>query len=77
MAFGDSIRKALAVLTPRQEKLLRMIHGIGEKSVTPIECAASEFAMTLVEAEREYYSALKVLKKLHVPSEPDGTVNNS
>jgi len=32
---GGQTRKVLATLTPREEKVLRMRFGIGEKSTTP------------------------------------------
>lgn len=56
----ESIRKVLAALTPRQEKLLRIIYGIGE-SERSIEDAAEQLNLSVQEAESTYTEAMKAL----------------
>jgi hypothetical protein len=59
---SDATRRALAKLTPRQEKLMRIVHGIGE-SARSVEAAAFEWGLPLEEVEKEYSKAVRLFKK--------------
>ena len=59
------VRKALAVLTPRQEKVLRMRFGIGEASDHTLEEVGQDFSVT---RERIRQIEAKALRKLKHPS---------
>ena len=68
-AIGDNlthqIRQALATLTPREEKILRMRFGIGEKSDHTLEEVGHDFNVT---RERIRQIEAKALRKLRHPS---------
>ena len=46
MNLPEQTRKVLATLTPREEKVLRMRFGIGEKTDHTLEEVGQEFAVT-------------------------------
>ncbi len=58
-------RKVLATLTPREEKILRMRFGIGEKSEHTLEEVGNDFSVT---RERIRQIEAKALRKLRHPS---------
>ena len=55
----------LATLTPREEKILRMRFGIGEKSEHTLEEVGDDFSVT---RERIRQIEAKALRKLRHPS---------
>ena len=59
--LAEQTRKVLAKLTPREEKILRMRFGIGEKSEHTLEQVGSDFSVT---RERIRQIEAKALKKL-------------
>jgi RNA polymerase primary sigma factor len=59
-------RRVLATLTPREEKILRMRFGIGERSDHTLEQVGEEFDLT---RERIRQIESKALKKLHASRE--------
>jgi len=59
--LADQIRKVLATLTPREEKVLRMRFGIGEKSDHTLEEVGQDFDVT---RERIRQIEAKALRKL-------------
>jgi RNA polymerase primary sigma factor len=61
----DSTRKVLKTLTPREEKVLRMRFGIGEKSDHTLEEVGQDFEVT---RERIRQIEAKALRKLRHPS---------
>jgi RNA polymerase primary sigma factor len=61
----DTTRKVLSTLTPREEKVLRMRFGIGEKSDHTLEEVGQDFAVT---RERIRQIEAKALRKLRHPS---------
>ncbi|MFN7954553.1 MAG: RNA polymerase sigma factor RpoD [bacterium] len=63
--LSDQTRKVLATLTPREEKVLRMRFGIGEKSEHTLEEVGRDFAVT---RERIRQIEAKALRKLRHPS---------
>lgn len=65
MNLSDQTRKVLATLTPREEKVLRMRFGIGEKSDHTLEEVGKDFAVT---RERIRQIEAKALRKLRHPS---------
>ena len=65
MNLAEQTRKALATLTPREEKVLRMRFGIGEKSDHTLEEVGQDFAVT---RERIRQIEAKALRKLRHPS---------
>ncbi len=65
MNLGDQTAKALATLTPREEKVLRMRFGIGEKSDHTLEEVGQNFDVT---RERIRQIEAKALRKLRHPS---------
>jgi len=65
MNLAEQTRKVLATLTPREEKVLRMRFGIGEKSDHTLEEVGQDFEVT---RERIRQSEAKALRKLRHPS---------
>ncbi|RME36211.1 MAG: RNA polymerase sigma factor RpoD [Deltaproteobacteria bacterium] len=63
--LADSTAKVLATLTPREEKVLRMRFGIGEKSDHTLEEVGQDFQVT---RERIRQIEAKALRKLRHPS---------
>ena len=63
--LSNQTRKVLATLTPREEKVLRMRFGIGEKSDHTLEEVGQDFAVT---RERIRQIEAKALRKLRHPS---------
>ncbi len=62
---SEQTRKVLATLTPREEKVLRMRFGIGEKSDHTLEEVGQDFFVT---RERIRQIEAKALRKLRHPS---------
>jgi len=62
---NDETRKVLATLTPREEKVIRMRFGIGERSDHTLEEVGQDFAVT---RERIRQIEAKALRKLRHPS---------
>jgi RNA polymerase primary sigma factor len=65
MNLSEQTRKVLATLTPREEKVLRMRFGIGEKSDHTLEEVGQDFFVT---RERIRQIEAKALRKLRHPS---------
>jgi RNA polymerase primary sigma factor len=65
MSLADQTRKVLATLTPREEKVLRMRFGIGEKADHTLEEVGQDFEVT---RERIRQIEAKALRKLRHPS---------
>jgi RNA polymerase primary sigma factor len=65
MDLAERTRKVLATLTPREEKVLRMRFGIGEKSEHTLEEVGGDFSVT---RERIRQIEAKALRKLRHPS---------
>ena len=65
MNLADQTRKVLSTLTPREEKVLRMRFGIGEKSDHTLEEVGQDFEVT---RERIRQIEAKALRKLRHPS---------
>ena len=63
--LADKTRQVLATLTPREEKVLRMRFGIGEKSDHTLEEVGQDFDVT---RERIRQIEAKALRKLRHPS---------
>jgi RNA polymerase primary sigma factor len=63
--LSDETRKVLKTLTPREEKVLRLRFGIGEKSEHTLEEVGKDFSVT---RERIRQIEAKALKKLRHPS---------
>jgi len=63
--LAEQTRKVLATLTPREEKVLRMRFGIGEKSDHTLEEVGKDF---LVTRERIRQIEAKALRKLRHPT---------
>lgn len=61
----DQVRRVLKTLTPREEKVLRMRFGIGEKSDHTLEEVGQDFEVT---RERIRQIEAKALRKLRHPS---------
>ena len=61
----DQTRKVLASLTPREEQVLRLRFGIGEKTDHTLEEVGNRFAVT---RERIRQIEAKALRKLRLPS---------
>ena len=61
----EQTRKVLATLTPREEQVLRMRFGIGEKSDHTLEEVGQKFTVT---RERIWQIEAKALRKLRHPS---------
>ncbi|MBP6219085.1 MAG: RNA polymerase sigma factor RpoD [Oligoflexales bacterium] len=64
-SLGEQTQRALATLTPREEKVLRMRFGIGEKSDHTLEEVGQNFDVT---RERIRQIEAKALRKLRHPS---------
>jgi RNA polymerase primary sigma factor len=64
-SLEEQTRKVLATLTPREEQILRMRFGIGEKSDYTLEEVGQRFAVT---RERIRQIEAKALRKLRHPS---------
>ncbi len=67
--LAEQTQKALGTLTPREEKVLRMRFGIGEKSDHTLEEVGRVFAVT---RERIRQIEAHALRKLGHPSRSDG-----
>ena len=65
MNLQEQTRKILATLTPREEKVLRMRFGIGEKSDHTLEEVGQDFFVT---RERIRQIEAKALRKLRHPT---------
>ncbi len=65
MSLTEQTRKVLATLTPREEKVLRMRFGIGERADHTLEEVGQDFDVT---RERIRQIEAKALKKLRHPS---------
>ncbi|MDY0360207.1 MAG: RNA polymerase sigma factor RpoD [Desulforegulaceae bacterium] len=65
MNLSDQTRKVLATLTPREEKVLRMRFGIGEKADHTLEEVGKDFSVT---RERIRQIEAKALRKLRHPT---------
>ncbi len=65
MNLSEQTRKVLATLTPREERVLRMRFGIGEKSDHTLEEVGQDFDVT---RERIRQIEAKALRKLRHPS---------
>ncbi len=65
MNLAEQTRKVLATLTPREEKVLRMRFGIGEKADHTLEEVGQDFAVT---RERIRQIEAKALRKLRHPT---------
>ncbi len=63
--LAERTRKVLATLTPREEKVLRMRFGIGEKADHTLEEVGQDFAVT---RERIRQIEAKALRKLRHPT---------
>ena len=68
MNLAEQTRKVLKTLTPREEKVLRMRFGIGEKSDHTLEEVGKQFDVT---RERIRQIEAKALRKLKHPSRSD------
>ena len=66
--LSDQTAKVLATLTPREERVLRMRFGIGEKSDHTLEEVGQDFAVT---RERIRQIEAKAIRKLKHPSRSD------
>ncbi len=65
LSLAEQTRKILATLTPREEKVLRMRFGIGEKSDHTLEEVGRDFTVT---RERIRQIEAKALRKLRHPT---------
>ena len=65
LSLSDQTQRVLATLTPREEKVLRMRFGIGEKSDHTLEEVGRDFSVT---RERIRQIEAKALRKLRHPS---------
>jgi RNA polymerase primary sigma factor len=80
----SGVRRALAILTPRQETVLRMRFGIGEKRDYTLEELGEKFAVTRERIRQIEEKSLRILRnpsrrKPPVPTVPglDGNVSAS
>ena len=75
LSLEEQTRKVLATLTPREEQILRLRFGIGEKSDYTLEEVGQRFAVT---RERIRQIEAKALRKLRSPnrSRPLETFND-
>ena len=62
--LAEQIRKVLSTLTPREERVLRMRFGIGEKADHTLEEVGQEFTVT---RERIRQIEAKAIRKLRHP----------
>ena len=65
LGLEEQTRKVLATLTPREEQILRMRFGIGERSDFTLEEVGQRFAVT---RERIRQIEAKALRKLRSPT---------
>ena len=65
LSLEEQTRKVLATLTPREEQILRLRFGIGEKSDYTLEEVGQRFQVT---RERIRQIEAKALRKLKHPS---------
>jgi RNA polymerase primary sigma factor len=65
LSLEEQTRKVLATLTPREEQILRLRFGIGEKSDYTLEEVGQRFQVT---RERIRQIEAKALRKLRNPS---------
>src|SRR2546422_7525816 len=65
LSLEEQTRKVLATLTPREEQILRLRFGIGEKSDYTLEEVGQRFAVT---RERIRQIEAKALRKLRSPN---------
>ena len=65
VTLSEQTRSVLSTLTPREEKVLRMRFGIGEKSDHTLEEVGQDFFVT---RERIRQIEAKALRKLKHPS---------
>jgi RNA polymerase primary sigma factor len=65
LSLQDQTRKVLATLTPREEQVLRLRFGVGERSEFTLEEVGTRFAVT---RERIRQIEAKALRKLRHPS---------
>jgi len=63
--LADQVKKVLGTLTPREERVLRMRFGVGEKSDHTLEEVGQDFEVT---RERIRQIEAKALRKLRHPS---------
>ena len=63
--LAEQTRRVLTTLTPREEKVLRMRFGIGEKADHTLEEVGRDFSVT---RERIRQIEAKALRKLRHPS---------
>jgi RNA polymerase primary sigma factor len=61
----ETVRKVLATLSPREERVLRMRFGIGERTDHTLEEVGQDFEVT---RERIRQIEAKALRKLRHPS---------
>lgn len=75
----QEVRKALAVLTPRQEKVLRMRFGIEEKRDYTLEELGELFAVTRERVRQIEQKSLQILRNPNrrKPSIPTATENDT
>jgi RNA polymerase primary sigma factor len=69
--LAEQVHKVLATLTPREEKILRMRFGIGERSERTLEEIGNDFALT---RERIRQIEAKALQKLRHRSRGSNTL---
>jgi RNA polymerase primary sigma factor len=69
LSLEEQTRKVLATLTPREEQILRLRFGIGEKSDYTLEEVGQRFAVT---RERIRQIEAKALRKLRSPNRARG-----
>src|SRR5262249_8826864 len=72
LSLEEQTRKVLATLTPREEQILRLRFGIGEKSDYTLEEVGQRFQVT---RERIRQIEAKALRKLRKPSRPKNREN--
>jgi RNA polymerase primary sigma factor len=72
LSLEEQTRKVLATLTPREEQILRLRFGIGEKSDYTLEEVGQRFQVT---RERIRQIEAKALRKLRNPSRAKGLEN--
>jgi len=60
---AKAVARALATLTPREEKVLRMRFGIGQKSDHTLEEVGQDFVMTRERIRRIEAKALRKLRR--------------
>jgi RNA polymerase primary sigma factor len=62
-SFGEQTRKVLATLTPREEQILRMRFGIGQKTDCTLEEVGKQFAVTRERIRQIQGKALRKLRQ--------------